>query len=274
MAREYLAKLSLSKEAFDDWFEYFHDSFEGRLKANFFDSERGRSWWSKALGESLDSCEPAAAVVVAVNPALVAVYTERLDAVAMLRFEDDAPVKKPWALGARLLFVNEYVKAIGFAADSTDLVRGERATDDVDFYFPICAELMTDDQARVEELKDSIPEEIWQRCEELGNESASRKQLLPRDGQPLNSQLPGRTSWDKLNQRNKRRIVQDRRQWKLNSYYLPRFILALVIGFVFALTRDFTGRPPSAFGGSVFGYAILPFLIIVGLSRLFFDGAE
>lgn len=268
------AKLTLSDELFDIWTDLYSDKY-GPKETMLDSAGRPLPWWKQTLSAALENCEPTAGVVVSLSPAIVAVYTLRLDAVVMLKYDDEFASDNNWSVGSRLLFVNEHQKDIDYAPNSTDLVRGELAQGDASFVFPICAELLTDDGARVNELKTALHEDIWSRCEQLGAESAARKHLLPREGHPFDSQLPGSTSWLKVahEYHNPKSQVQGVSPWRVRNYkfltFMPFFLLFFICACPFTAMLS-QGASIPAISSRTTAVALIPALIMAAVTRHFF----
>ncbi len=128
-----------------------------------------------------------AAVVLSTTPLLVAAYTDELDAVAVLRFDQHFVGEYGLYVGSRLLTVNTYSTDV---SESTDLHPGVNALGNWQAFWPFIADFLTDDLDRVENRKREISEKEWKRTEELGREYLTRYRHLPRDGNPLFSSTP------------------------------------------------------------------------------------
>lgn len=143
------------------------------------------------LGEALRDGEACAAVVVTARPLRVAAYSSTLDRIAMLAFDDDLGLTDAHGLrpGSRLVTVNSYRREaepdvdIFLPADHAGYWTG---------FAPLLADFLTDDAARLAELKASIPEPEWARAARLGTLYLNRFPGLARDGRPIHSFVPAR----------------------------------------------------------------------------------
>ncbi|MBX3475346.1 MAG: hypothetical protein KF754_13280 [Planctomycetes bacterium] len=136
------------------------------------------------LGEHLMMADARAAVVAAINPLLVAAYTDELDCVAMLRFPDSLAVEYKLTPGMRLLTVNSYR---GGVFVSTDLEPGPSKIDRWKNFHPVIAEFVAQDPKRVAKMHTSIDEDEWSRCAQMAFEYLQRPKLKVRRGSPFDS---------------------------------------------------------------------------------------
>lgn len=135
----------------------------------------------------LQSGESAAAVVVQINPLLVAAYSRELDCVAMLKLPDEAVEEHDLREGDRLVCVNGYERKLQY---QTDLIPGPGELKRYTGFHPILAELISDDRPRLDELRQQISEKEWSRAAELGREYLEAKPGRVRDGRPAKSAMP------------------------------------------------------------------------------------
>ena len=150
------------------------------------ESEEARRFHVWMTGEHLRTGDSRAAVVVGLDPPVIAAYTDELDCVALLRFPDE--FGSDWSVGDRMVTTNRYQRRTEWRA--LDLVPGPHDTGTFGEYAPYIADLLTDDESRLAERKASIPEHEWTRCAELGRAALARGQEL-RDGRPPNCSGPG-----------------------------------------------------------------------------------
>jgi hypothetical protein len=130
-----------------------------------------------------------AAVVVALDPLLVAAYTDELDCVAVLRFPPDAS-DEPLDTGSRLLTVNTYGRGDSYSAD---LDPGPRQLHRWVSFYPIIADFICADRRQVQDRKKEIEEEEWERAQTLGVAYCAARPGLWRDGAPCRSHMPAET---------------------------------------------------------------------------------
>lgn len=139
--------------------------------------------------EHMEVGDSRAAVVVRLDPLLVAAYSDELDCVAMLRFPPDAS-EEPLEIGSRLLTVNTYWRGDSYAAD---LDPGPLHEDRYVDFHPIIADFICADSHRVEHRKNEIAEEEWTRAQTLGTEYCVAHPGIWRDGSPSRSHRPAAT---------------------------------------------------------------------------------
>ncbi len=139
------------------------------------------------IEEQLQCGDSRAAVVVSVNPLLVAAYTDELDCIAMLRFPDEFVRRYRLSIGSRLLTVNCYGNSPNF---DPDLILGPQLIQRWTGFHPLIAEFLTDDYDRVQARKNDITENEWQRAFTMGTEYIKVRPGVARDGRPVYSSIP------------------------------------------------------------------------------------
>ncbi len=127
-----------------------------------------------------------AAVVVSRRPLLVAAYSDELDCVAMLRFDDALAEEYGLDVGSWLLTVNTY----GVLDTQPDLEPGPGNRGNWRNFAPFIADFLTDDTAVLEAQKAFIPSEEWARARELGEAYLQTHGLFARDGRPFHVSEP------------------------------------------------------------------------------------
>lgn len=140
------------------------------------------SFWKTHVHEHLMYGDSRAAVVVSVEPLLVAAYTSDIDCVAMLHFPDKLVQEYDLSEGKHLLTVNTYG-----VADKVqeDLHPGPGSQGYWMMFAPFIAEFLSDDLERIEKRKSEIEKTEWQRVVELGDIYYKEHGLFARDGRPL-----------------------------------------------------------------------------------------
>ncbi len=108
------------------------------------------------------------AVVVSVNPMLVACYTDELDAVAIQCYPQALGEKLGWKVGTRLLATALYNPPLMKAHKDLDRGPGDRGK--YKAFGPVLADLFTDDAERLARKKGEIPKELWERTMALGHQ--------------------------------------------------------------------------------------------------------
>lgn len=137
----------------------------------------------KILSAHLWNGDSRAAVVLSVQPLLVAAYSDDFDAVVVLRF-DRRPADSYVQVGSRLLTVNTYQRGSTVARD---IPRGSVVSPQWSNFHPVIADFVATDLARVERRKATISEPEWQRTWELGQDYLIKRPGQLRDGAPHRS---------------------------------------------------------------------------------------
>jgi hypothetical protein len=122
-----------------------------------------------------------AAVVVSLEPLLVAAYSDEFDAVVVLRFPSRLAACHDLSHGTRLITVSNYERSI---SRQTDFRLGPQATKSWTGFYPLIAEFLTDDREAIARVRGQIHEDEWTRTEKLGNEARQRTWPSTRDGRP------------------------------------------------------------------------------------------
>lgn len=138
------------------------------------------------IKECLDGGDCRAAVVMSVNPLLVAAYSDDLDCVVMLRYPPHFVQKYQLVVGTRLLTVNNYATESG----ATDLSPGPKNTGNWDNIIPTIADFASDDAHQILQIKHKIPPAEWQRCYALGQQYLQFRPNVWRDGRPFFAAMP------------------------------------------------------------------------------------
>lgn len=143
--------------------------------------------WIQGFARRLWVGDSRAAVVVSVEPLLVAAYTDELDCVALLRFPAELAAEYGLEVGSRLLTVNGYLYGETVAPD---LHEGPAAHHQYVNFIPLIADFLSEAVPRIEFRKAEISEAEWSRARELGEAYLARPEVRVRDGRPLYSWFP------------------------------------------------------------------------------------
>lgn len=146
-----------------------------------------REEFEERLDEHIQVGDSRAACVIAVEPLLVAAYTDELDCVAVLCFPNHLVSKYNLSLGARLLTVNTYQRSDW---RKTDLVLGPRQLGQFLAFWPIIADFVSEDSARLQQRKNELDQDEWARTCQLGREYVEQFPGRTRDGRPSYSDTP------------------------------------------------------------------------------------
>jgi Fe-S cluster assembly iron-binding protein IscA len=128
-----------------------------------------------------------AAVVMSLDPLVVAAYAEDLRAVALLGFPKWLAGNQDLKLGDRLLTSNSYVRGSDIAGD---LLRGQGAELIYCNFSPLIADFLGENPDEIEARKAEIEETEWATAAELGYQAVMRARGRYRDGCPPNSGTP------------------------------------------------------------------------------------
>lgn len=149
--------------------------------------EAERLGWIDSICQTLARGDGRAAVVVDAASSVVASYSDELDCAVLLQFDTAFGLVHGWQNGTRLLAVNAY-----FGRDkglAPDLHPGPADTGRWGNFWPLVADLLTDDHGRLRACKRTIVEDEWNRAGQLGRRLLA-DQALARDGRPLGSRRP------------------------------------------------------------------------------------
>ena len=145
------------------------------------------------------------AIVVRLEPLVIACYTEELDCVAHLIYMNKTephPEYGEWypqglaqelvqrhrlQVGSRLLSVCTYWPMSQLGRYAIDLIPGPLARGVYCNFMPYIADFLTVHQQRVEERKRMIGDHEWKRCQELADDYKTHfvdNNFYPRDGRP------------------------------------------------------------------------------------------
>lgn len=125
-----------------------------------------------------------AAVVVLTQPLIVAAYASDFDNVLLLRFPDaygeEAVPHFELKPGRRLVTVNGF----GNEGETVSDLRSDKPLTQWKNFQPIIGEFVSEDEARLAELRAQIEEEEWDRCAELAA-ARFKAGTTFRDGRPI-----------------------------------------------------------------------------------------
>ncbi len=121
------------------------------------------------------------AVVVSVDPLLVACYTDDMDAVVLQCYPKELGEKMGWQLNTRLVTTASY-NGLGTVRRNKDIFEGPNSKKKFKSYGPIIADLYATDMAYVERKKSEIPDVLWEKTAELGKEYMIKHPGIARNG--------------------------------------------------------------------------------------------
>lgn len=147
-----------------------------------------RAFWRTHIEEHLMHGDSRAAIVVSIDPLRIAAYTDELDCVVLLKFDQSYVREYSLRVGSRLLTVNTYSSVErGYASD---IVLGECHGGNWGNYAPYIGEFLSDDVLVMEQRKASMSDDEWLRTTMLANEYRKTKGLIARDGRPMHCAKP------------------------------------------------------------------------------------
>jgi hypothetical protein len=122
------------------------------------------------------------------DPLTIAAYSPDIDNVMLLRLPNTLgdDLNLDLKLGARLVTCNTYGT---LAPEFCDIHPGPRASGAWTNCNCVVGDLVTDDRDRLMKLKNSFPEEAWEKCREYAAERISQNHPC-RDGRPNYSWIP------------------------------------------------------------------------------------
>ncbi len=142
----------------------------------------GRAMARFQVADQLLRGDSRAALVVSVDPLLIAAYTDELDCIALLRFPSRVARIRSLQVGQRLLTVNSYWgPSQPFAAD---LENGPTSYRRYHNFQPLVADFLTADLPGLAGRTVQIKEAEWQRTAELAQRYLARFGTAARDGRP------------------------------------------------------------------------------------------
>jgi hypothetical protein len=131
-----------------------------------------------------------AAMVVSINPLLIAAYTDEFDCIAMLKFANKLVREYNLKVFDRLLTINLYMPEGTFAED---LKHGPASYHRYFNFTPFIAEFLSDDLNQIELRKTQILEAEWERTKYLAEEYIAKNgKSKVRDGSPLYCSEPAK----------------------------------------------------------------------------------
>jgi hypothetical protein len=142
----------------------------------------GRAMSRYLVADQLMHGDSRAALVVSLEPVLVAAYTDELDCIALLRFPSKLAGLHSLEVGQRLLTVNRYSGPAEPVA--LDLEHGPASLHNYRNFQPLIANFLVQDSPWLAERTAQIQETEWQRTDELSQRYLARFGKVARDGRP------------------------------------------------------------------------------------------
>lgn len=139
-----------------------------------------------------------AAVVLSTAPLRIAAYSDDLDGVCVLAFDDWLAADYGLTPGARLLTVlNTISVARPVTSDyvAADILQGDNADPRFINFWPLIADFLCDDSDRLAVLKSEIDDAEYEHCHDLGQRHLRDRSSLVRQGRPDRSQKVAGQPW-------------------------------------------------------------------------------
>lgn len=135
----------------------------------------------QAIAEFAQYGDSQPAIVASVEPLLIAVFADEMDAVAMVKLPSELVDEHNLKVGDRILSVNVYNDRAEF---DSDLIVGKDYLDRWSGFIPTIVEFISKEEQKIEERKKQISEVYWQRAEVLAKEYLELKPNVYREGFP------------------------------------------------------------------------------------------
>lgn len=127
------------------------------------------------------------AVVLLINPLIIAAYSDEFDCIVPLYFPKLYAEKYNLKEKTKLITINTYMSGTEI---QKDIILGENNLGRWSGFSPIIAEFISDDIDLIAEKKKKINEELWEYVYKLGLEFRKKYPKECRDGRPIYSQIP------------------------------------------------------------------------------------
>lgn len=148
----------------------------------------GRAMARFLVADQLVYGDSRAALVVSLEPLLIAAYTDELDCIALLRFPSELVGAHSLQVGQRLLTVNRYWGPSKPVA--RDLEHGPASLHQYRNFQPLIAHFLSEDSLALDRRTAEIEEAEWQRTDELAQRYLARFGSVARDGRPWHCAQP------------------------------------------------------------------------------------
>lgn len=170
-------RLKLSESKWKDIKKFYKLGLLGRLKL-----DRKKAMVREYI--SYGDTQPA--IVMSVNPLLIAAYSDEMDAVILLKFPCGFAEKNNLKLHDRLITVNTYVRmpsGVGYdRLKSDDIFFGKNYLGRWKDVNPIVGDFISLETVKIEKHKQAIPESLWRYVKALGEDYLNNHKELARKG--------------------------------------------------------------------------------------------
>lgn len=140
--------------------------------------------WIDCLKEHVYYGDSNPAIVVAVEPLLVAAYTDELDCVVILNFPNHLVLKYNLKLESKLITINTYLRGTVY---QKDIILGPQKYDRWVGYHPVIAEFISDNIEELDNKKAKITEDEWNYVYEMALKYIEKYPKRYRNGNPIYS---------------------------------------------------------------------------------------
>lgn len=177
--------LSLSKRRLELLEPEIAASESGVLGRLFDSKKRDAHFWKKRIPEHLSNGDSRAAILVQNSPLIVSAYSDEIDNVLFLAFPENVTTLSSLKPGDKLLTVNTY----GFG-DAVDCENGPAAYLRYGQFSPYIADVLSEDESRIESRKREIEAHEWERAEHCTEQWLAKRGTVARDGRPTKVHEP------------------------------------------------------------------------------------
>jgi hypothetical protein len=200
----------LRPERFEEWPAEYEPSFPGpsnptgpvtidreklvRLEPSVARNDRAVLGLQAAISKS----DGQPAVVISLNPFIVAAYNDEIDTVVFLRVKGEGV--GGFTVGQKLLCATRYVTITGFFERHVlmpDLTAGPRDSGLFDGIYCFIVDLISSDHQAIRRVLDGIPSRDWVTLQSAARAYLDNPAAPLRDGRPTRSHLPafGKARW-------------------------------------------------------------------------------
>jgi hypothetical protein len=143
--------------------------------------------FKKVIEEHIFYGDSQPAIVICLQPLLIAAYSDELDCIAMLKFPWNYIMEYGLKEKTKLITSNTYSSKPEY---QTDLIIGDKNLGNWFGFHPIIAEFVSEDIQKIEIRKQQIDDEQWEYVYNLGKNYFNKYQGVYRDGNPMLSGIP------------------------------------------------------------------------------------
>ncbi|MGL4773005.1 MAG: hypothetical protein ACRC2K_05500 [Clostridium sp.] len=171
--------ISLSQKKFYE----FYPEFKRNPLLNFLRSNKNKKMYIEYLKEHLNYGDSQPAVVIAIDPLIVAAYSDEFDSVVLLSFSKSFSDAYNLQIGSKLLSVNLYNRN----TTEKDITHGPKTYNRYKNFHPVIAEFISDEMDYIEIKKKQVLSHMWDYVYSLGVSAINKENTYFRNGDPLRS---------------------------------------------------------------------------------------